>query len=137
MSLQVLPFPIKPRPPREVDEPATELSMHDRFEARRLVAFLLGPPPRVKILLVAWLDKKMHIDRFLDDYYALHRCLPSGRHNLGRTETHGLRIGVIDFDRMRTQMRLALRREQRRSRRWRRLGAALTKLRFTTVGTRF
>ncbi len=103
--------------------------MHCRFEARRLVAFLLGPPPRVKILQIAWTDKKRHIDRFLNDYYDRHKCLPSGRHDLGVTAAHGLRIGVLDFDRIRAQMRMTLRREQERARRWRRLNAVFDRIR--------
>ncbi len=129
MAPRVLPFPLSPQP-RAARCPQPRSDMHCRFEARRLTAFVLGPCPRIKILRIAWLDKKGHLERFLNDHYASHKCLPRGRHDLGVTENHGLRIGVLDFDRVRAQMRQALRREQQRSRRWSRLGAAFEKLRF-------
>ena len=129
MTLRVLPFPVSPKKAAVSGmQPGSE--MHCRFEARRLTAFLLGPRPRVKILQIAWLDKRRHLDRFLDDYYAAHKCLPRGRHDLGVTENHGLWIGVLDFDRIRAQLRLALRREQQRTRRWSNLGAVLGKIRW-------
>ena len=103
--------------------------MHGRFEARRLIGFLLGPRPRVKILQIAWLDKKRHIELFLNDYYARHKRLPDGRHDLGVTEGHGLRVGMLDFGLMRGQLRQTLRREQLRARRWQKLSAVFEKLR--------
>ena len=117
MRPRVLSFPAQPK--AATAKPAQAAApMHCRFEARRLSAFVLGPRPRVRILQIAWLEKEQHISRFLQDYYAEHGCLPRGRHDLGATAAHGLRIGVLDFGRMREQMRQSLRPGPGRRWRW-------------------
>lgn len=126
MAVQVLPFPASPKAAAASGMQAGS-DMHCRFEARRLGAFILGPRPQVKILQIAWLEKQQHIVSFLDEYYELHKTLPRGRHDLGATETHGLRLGVLDFDRVRGQMQQTLPRESGRWRRWRQLKAFLVR----------
>ena len=124
MVMRVLPFPLTPK--AGATAPAgDEVAMHQRFEARRLAAFVLGPRPLIKILQVAWLDKQRHINAFLNDYYTRHKTLPDGCHNLGNTAELGLRVGVVDFGRARTQMHRALKDEGRDKRGVHRLLAAI------------
>ena len=135
MTSRVLPFPVPPATSAAGGlQPGGE--MHCRIEARRLAAFVLGPRPRVKILQIAWFDKKSRIDRFLNDFYAAHKCLPRGRHDLGVSENHGLSIGEIDFDRIRAQTHEALRRERSRARCRHGLAAVVEKMRWRPWRTR-
>lgn len=79
--------------------------MHGRFEINFIVNRITGRCPPVRILEIAWQDKREHIRGFLLDYLARHRRLPTGRHDLGRTSTFRLVVGVIDIGLVRQKLR--------------------------------
>ena len=84
------------------DQPAAP--MHGRFEINYIVNWITGRRPQVRILEIAWQDKREHIRGFLLDFLARHRRLPTGRHDLGCTPTFRLSVGVIDFDVVRQEL---------------------------------
>ncbi len=86
--------------------------MHGRFEINFIVNRITGRRPPVRILEIAWQDKREHIRRFLLDYLARYRRLPVGRHDLGCTTNFRLAVGVIDFDAVRRRVRDDLERRQ-------------------------
>ena len=86
-----------------VADPA--VPMHCRFEINFVVERIIGRRPVVRILEIAWQDKREHIGHFLRDYYARHHRLPSGRHDLGRSPAFGLVVGTIDFGEVRRLVR--------------------------------
>lgn len=99
------------------------LPMHCRFEVNFIVDRILGGRPKVRILVIAWQDKREHIRRFLLDYYARYHRLPMGRHDLGSTPNFRLEVGFIDFGEVRREIRHDLQHRHRGWRRW--LGSRL------------
>ena len=79
--------------------------MHFRFEINFIVDRITGRRPVVRILEIAWLDKREHISRFLLDYHARYHRLPADRQDLGSTSAFGLGIGTIDFGEVRRGIR--------------------------------
>ena len=79
--------------------------MHCRFEVNFIVNRITGRRPTVRILEIAWQDKREHIREFLLDYYARHQCLPMGSHDLGSTPAFRLSVGIIDFGEVRHRVR--------------------------------
>jgi len=57
-----------------------------------------GPRPRSMNAGIGWGIRRRHIQSYLEAYVLEHRALPTGRHELGRTRTYSLNVGVIDFD---------------------------------------
>ncbi len=92
---------------------AADEAMHPRFEINLLVNQVIGEMPEVRILQIAWYDKRRHLRRFLSHYHARFGSLPRGCHDLGQTESFGLGVGVIDFDRVRAAIERELRRKSR------------------------
>ena len=88
-------------------------AMHPRFEIKLLVNEILGERPEVRILQIAWYDKRRHLWQFLSHYHARFGRLPRGCHDLGETRGLGLGVGVIDFDRVRSAVERDLRRKSR------------------------
>ena len=89
--------------------------MHFRFEINLMVNEILGPEPGVKILRIAWDDKRRYIHQFLENYYQCHQSLPQGSLDLGSTPGIGLSIGVVDFDTVRLRVETELQRKERRN----------------------
>ena len=83
--------------------------MHPRFEINLIVNRIMGERPDVRILQVAWYDKRRHLRHFLGDYHARFGALPRGCHDLGQTRGFGLIVGVIDFDQVRASVERELR----------------------------
>ncbi len=83
--------------------------MHPRFEINLTVNQIMGERPDVRILQIAWYDKRRHLGHFLRDYHARFGALPRGCHDLGQTQGFGLVVGVIDFDQVRTAVARELR----------------------------
>ena len=122
MRARVLLFPPRGRHRnRRADDSAT--AMHARFAMPRLTDAIVGARPEVRIVQIAWHEKRRHVDAFLRAYHARHGVLPRGCHDPGATADHGLRIGRIDFD-------AARRRPYRRAptRRWLDLVSLLPRL---------
>ena len=91
-----------------VEEMIDKASLALRERRYDIADEVAGRFPQVKILQIAWHDKRQHVRRFLLDYYAKYRCLPSGRHDLGRTGVHHLSMGIIDFDRVRRKIQIEI-----------------------------
>ena len=92
---------------------AADEAMHPRFEINLLVNQVMGEMPEVRILQIAWYDKRRHLRQFLGRYHARFGTLPRGCHDLGETRGFGLGVGVIDFDRVRQSVEGELRRKAR------------------------
>ena len=98
--------------------PVADGVMHFRFEINFIVDEITGPAPVVRILEIAWLEKRHYIREYLLDYHARYRQLPQALHDLGSTPGHHLRVGVVDFDRVRVRIRERLDRRNRGKSRW-------------------
>ncbi len=92
---------------------ASDVAMHPRFEINLIVNQVIGERPEVRILQIAWYDKRRHLRHFLSNYHTRFGALPRGCHDLGETEGLGLGVGVIDFDRVRSSVEQDLRRKAR------------------------
>lgn len=89
--------------------------MHPRFETNLITNEIIGPLPEAKILRIAWYEKQQHIRQYLGDHYARFKELPIGYCDLGKTESLGLSIGVVDFDTIRERIDAELQRKERRN----------------------
>ncbi len=92
---------------------AAGIAMHPRFEINLFVNQVMGERPDVRILQIAWYDKRRHLRQFLCHYRDRFGELPRGCHDLGQTRSLGLGVGVIDFDRVRRAVDSDLRRKSR------------------------
>ena len=92
---------------------AAGVAMHPRFEINLMVNQVIGERPEVRILQIAWYDKRRHLRQFLYHYHARFGALPRGCHDLGETQSFGLGVGVIDFDRVRQSVERDLGRKAR------------------------
>ena len=97
MSSQVLHFPLRGHAGKR-DLARTGVKMHYRFEICRLADTIVGELPKVRILQIAWYEKREHVARFIRDYHAGHGILPQGRIDLGVTDDLRLTVGTVDFD---------------------------------------
>ena len=91
------------------DAAAPGEAMHPRFEINLIVNQVMGECPEVRILQIAWYDKRRHLREFLQHYLVRFGELPRGCHQLGQTRSLGLGVGVIDFDRVRLSVARELR----------------------------
>lgn len=126
MNAQVLPFPLRRRD-RNGEPGEAGAKMHARFEMLWLIDAIVGARPEVRILQIAWYEKRRQVAGFVRACHARHAMLPRGCHDLGVTADHGLRVGRVDFDAAR--MRLC---PESRPRRW--PGLALLPGRFYRSG---
>ncbi len=74
---------------------------HNKFLIVLIVNRLAGRIPRYPSGRWLWLDRKKHIECFLNSYYEKYNKLPTGRHDLGTTERTNVHVGLVDFDRVR------------------------------------
>ncbi len=92
---------------------AAGFAMHPRFEINLFVNQVMGERPDVRILQIAWHDKRRHLRQFLYHYHDRFGEMPRGCHDLGETRSLGLGVGVIDFDQVRSSVERDLRRKAR------------------------
>ena len=80
--------------------------MHFAFEILLLTTNIVGESSEENRICDAWKVKKQHVRDYLVNYHEKHGVLPVGCHDLGKTKSPELKIGVVDFDAIRKKIRV-------------------------------
>ena len=90
----------------DLEATSIDAPMHFMFEIQLLTTEIVGKSTEENRISVNWKMKRQHVRDYLINYYEKHGVLPVGCHDLGKTKSPDLKIGIVDFDAIRQKIRV-------------------------------